>query len=305
MKCKICNLTLKSKRKFINHLKTHNIQLLEYYIKYENFKIPKCNVCNNDCAIRQGITFQKTCGNSDCKAKNFKLCWTNKKRKTQGEKRKKYLKTHKHNWGSIYRNIESLPEKKFKKIIEKYDLKVYQWFKSDEFERFFEIDFAIPNLKIGYEINGNQHYNTNGTLSKYYKDRHDIIESKGWTLIEIPYLLCFNEKYISKIIEKSTKGKKINFIKPVKRIKRINKEKIQKELMYKERIKNNLKKQQENIEKNKNKIINSNINFSKFGWVIQVSKILNCSPQYVNRWIKKNMLDFYKEKCFKRNGTII
>ena len=33
-------------------------------------------------------------------------------------------------------------------------------------------------------------------------------------------------------------------------------------------------------------IINSDIDFSKFGWVNKVAIILNISSQFVNRWMK-------------------
>ena len=63
-------------------------------------------------------------------------------------------------------------------------------------------------------------------------------------------------------------------------------------------IKNKIDK--ENKIKNQiEEIKNSNINFSKFGWVNKVSKILKITPQKVNCWMKKNMLEFYNNNCFK------
>lgn len=47
-------------------------------------------------------------------------------------------------------------------------------------------------------------------------------------------------------------------------------------------------------------LLNSDIDFSKFGWVNKASKILNIRPQKVNNWMKKNMLEFYEKNCFKR-----
>lgn len=46
-------------------------------------------------------------------------------------------------------------------------------------------------------------------------------------------------------------------------------------------------------------LIDSNINFNKFGWVNKASEILEMTPQSVNRWMKKNMQDFYNEKMFR------
>lgn len=48
-------------------------------------------------------------------------------------------------------------------------------------------------------------------------------------------------------------------------------------------------------------ILNSNIDFTKFGWVTQVSKIINQKPQRVCYWMEKVMPEFYS-KCFRRKN---
>lgn len=68
-------------------------------------------------------------------------------------------------------------------------------------DRLFRIDIAFPNEKIGIEINGNQHYETNGTLKKYYQERHDLIEKSGWKLFELHYSVVYNRAVIFDIIE--------------------------------------------------------------------------------------------------------
>lgn len=60
-------------------------------------------------------------------------------------------------------------------------------------KRFFSIDIAFPDKMIGIEINGGQHYESDGNLKPYYQKRHDLIESQGWKLYEIPYHIAFNE----------------------------------------------------------------------------------------------------------------
>lgn len=47
------------------------------------------------------------------------------------------------------------------------------------------------------------------------------------------------------------------------------------------------------------KVRNSNIDFSKFGWVGKVAQILNKKPQKINMWMKKYVPDIY-ENAFKR-----
>jgi very-short-patch-repair endonuclease len=70
-----------------------------------------------------------------------------------------------------------------------------------EWKRNFAIDIAFPNEKIGIEINGNQHYQSNGQLKKYYQERHDILEGFGWKIFEIPYLMVWNEDFKSDILK--------------------------------------------------------------------------------------------------------
>jgi len=75
--------------------------------------------------------------------------------------------------------------------------------------------------------------------------------------------------------------------------KRIDDKKKEKEEKRKEKINNLI-----------NKITISNINFSKLGWVKEVSKILNIKQQKVNGWMKKNMKEFYEKNCFKRGSKL-
>ena len=67
--------------------------------------------------------------------------------------------------------------------------------------RFFSLDIAFPDQKIGLEINGHQHYNKDGSLKSYYQERHDLIMGEGWNLIEIPYNQVYNEEIMRKIIQ--------------------------------------------------------------------------------------------------------
>jgi hypothetical protein len=48
------------------------------------------------------------------------------------------------------------------------------------------------------------------------------------------------------------------------------------------------------------KITNSEIDFTKFGWVGKVAELINRKPQKVNYLMKKYMNEFYETKCFKR-----
>lgn len=50
-------------------------------------------------------------------------------------------------------------------------------------------------------------------------------------------------------------------------------------------------------------IMNSDINFSRSGWVTKVSKILKIQHQKVLKWMIRFMPEFYEEKCFKRKSS--
>ena len=74
--------------------------------------------------------------------------------------------------------------------------------------------------------------------------------------------------------------------------------KTQKELQHERGI--IIREEQQRIRENRINIIkNSDINFKKFGWVNEVSSLINIPPQKVNIFMKKYMPDFYKD-CFVR-----
>ena len=54
-------------------------------------------------------------------------------------------------------------------------------------DRFFSIDISFPDQKLGFEINGRQHYDDKGNLLPYYQNRHDLITNDGWILHELSY----------------------------------------------------------------------------------------------------------------------
>lgn len=212
-------------------------------------------------------------------------------KKEMSEKKRKFLidNPEKHNWKSNKKLI-SIPCEKLKEILKQNNISYIEEYQPLK-DRFFCIDIAFPNIKLGLEVNGNQHYNKNGSLKEYYKLRKDLIEKDGWKLYDIHFSKIFDNNFINELIfelnNHSLQNVDLSFyIKD----KKINKNKKQK---YEDRIK--LLKQ---------KVENSNIDFSKYGWVKEVSNLLEISVNKGGWWIKKNMKNFYEEKCFKRNGGV-
>ena len=65
----------------------------------------------------------------------------------------------------------------------------------------------------------------------------------------------------------------------------------------KERIENKNKLTSKRIDK----LLNSDIDFSKFGWVQKAADLLEMKSQKISNWMKKNMKEFHQEKCFNRD----
>ena len=164
--------------------------------------------------------------------------------------------------------------------------------------RFFSIDIAFPERKIGIEVNGNQHYNRDGSLREYYQERHELIESFGWKLYEIHYSDCFDPEMILLNIDLGIQPDYTAYF-----------EQKEKSLNNKKKTKPRGETARENnLEKNKpivKKLMESNINFSKFGWVKLAAEIIEIREQKVGSWMKRNMPEFYNENCFKRNRRVM
>lgn len=73
MICKICDkdMTNMNIRGKVQHIRNaHDLDYLEYNVKYEDFKIPKCKICVEKDAKRiKGIDFRETCGSKECISK--------------------------------------------------------------------------------------------------------------------------------------------------------------------------------------------------------------------------------------------
>jgi transposase len=124
--------------------------------------------------------------------------------------RKKFLKENpdKHPWRSNNK-FKSIPCEKIKEWLKSKNIQFIEEYSVPNISNNFSIDIAFPDKLIGIEINGNQHYNTDGTLKEYYQKRHDIIKSYGWNLIELHYSIAFHindfELIIKQLLNSETK----------------------------------------------------------------------------------------------------
>jgi very-short-patch-repair endonuclease len=161
-------------------------------------------------------------------------------------------------------------------------------------ETLYEIDFANPDKKIAIEIDGEQHYSDKKMIDHDLK-RDLVLKSLGWRTIRIrwSHYKVLSKKQREEIIENLMSHsynieEKITLYKDHKI--RIENESKNKRLKKKEDLLNDKIKM----------ILESEIDFSKFGWVKEVSILLNVSENSGGRFIRKHMKDFYEESCFKR-----
>lgn len=257
--------------------------------KLEKPKIcPKCN-CNFD------ITYKRR--NKYCSIECSRGMSVESRKKIS-ESRKKYLHNNpnQHPWKRSNKHI-SHPCEIVKNFLTDSGISyIDEWTPLED--RYFSIDIAFPDIQLGIEINGNQHYNSDGTLKKYYQDRHDLIESSGWTLIELHYSIAYNLEKLKTVINIIHNREQPDYSEYFKdRLDKINSKKA---LNTQSKQKSRQEKLDLKWEPYKEKVLDSGIDFSKFGWVNRVSKVIDLSPQHVGRWMEHYLPDLYS-KCYKRN----
>jgi very-short-patch-repair endonuclease len=113
--------------------------------------------------------------------------------------KKKWMKEKPQNHIWNFSKNKSIPCEFLKNKLNEFHIKFEEEYKPLYPNRFFAIDIAFPDKKIGIEINGNQHYNKDKTLKSYYQERHDLIEKDGWKIYEFHYLLAYDDKILDQI----------------------------------------------------------------------------------------------------------
>lgn len=125
---------------------------------------------------------------------------TEESRKIISQKRKEYLKANpdKHVWKNNNK-FKSNPCEHFKNLLKENNINFVSEFEPLN-DRLFSIDIAFPSIKLGLEINGNQHYNKDKSLKPYYQKRKDLIVTAGWKLYDIHYSLVFKKEITDQLI---------------------------------------------------------------------------------------------------------
>jgi transposase len=215
------------------------------------------------------------------------------KNKTISEKRKAWLAANpdKHPWRRKNKFL-SPPCEKVKSFLKEKGVSFVEEFQPLlNIGRNFSIDIAFPEKKIGIEVNGNQHYNRDGTLKPYYQNRSDILKENGWKLYELHYSLAYNPSLIESILEEIKIGEKVvNFDFEKYAQEKINKSETNK--LYFQRKK---RKMSPPLTSDDYKEEFANLTLA------EISKILNRSSSTVHGFLKRNGLKFVlKNKNNKR-----
>jgi len=211
--------------------------------------------------------------------------------------RKKYLEEHKdeHVWKRNTKFI-SIPCQNLKNKFTELGISfIEELIPFDDYN--YSVDIAWPDIKVGIEVNGNQHYNSDGSLIEYYQNRHNIFKERGWKLFEIHYSKCYNINInnFQDILNLDIYDKEY--------IKDYFNKKINKSILYLENKKKKEEEKQHKISFYKNSIISlindSNIDFSKFGWVEKAKLYLENNfgillKGNVSRFIKKYYPEFFE-----------
>jgi len=183
---------------------------------------------------------------------------------------------------------KSWPEKIFEKLLNDNDITGYHY--NYPFMR-YRFDFCFPDLLIDIEIDGSTH---NLEKVKQIDQERDLIATKyGWKILRIDASLLYHKENHQIIINE------------VKKI--LNENSLSKIILTNKKHKQSLKrgeavKLKHDIKNENTKIliINSNIDFSKFGWVSKVAKLIGITPQKTSQWMKRHLPELYKT-AYKRN----
>jgi predicted DNA-binding protein YlxM (UPF0122 family) len=226
------------------------------------------------------------------------------------ESRKKFLKENpdKITWRREDVKI-SQPCENVKNFLRKNNIQFIPEFDPGVDGRFFSVDIAIPEKQIIIEVNGNQHYNNDGTLKSYYQERHDLIEKLGWTIYEIHYTDAFNEEKWNKFC-KFLKGSKIiidfNYESYIKKQPTYSK-KTSNKYLYHDNCECGNKKMQTSkkcnkcIQSDKSKHIPSKEELEKLineMPMTHIAKLYNVSDVAIKKWCKKRGVNLSNRRGF-------
>jgi very-short-patch-repair endonuclease len=295
--CEFCKKEVKNKNGLTNHERRCDLNLNKIKRNLDMNKISICKFCGKECkGSSSGHTVvcllnpKREINLKNRNATMFNRIVSEKTKAKISASRIKYLNENpdKVPYRLNHSSKESYPEKCFRECLEKNKIK--GWIKEMPFLR-FSIDFAFPEFKMAVEIDGSTH--NSEKVKEIDKRKTEALNNEGWRVIR------FTAKRINTEVYQC-----MNEVLTLLGEKQIE---IPLELMERKRIKEVFKKNEktkisyfENINKNlKNIVETCEIDFSIYGWRLHLSNLFNYSVHATVNWMKKNMKEFYDERCFK------
>lgn len=330
--CKYCGKVFSTKQQLGGHVtfcelnpnKRHNLDLLHLArnnknVKDETFVCKYCGkiVGNNGCLVLHErrcklnplyVPTQKQITRKIKKNKPRKLSEEHKQKIRDGLA--KWKKQNEQLFLEYSRGKSKCCEN-FKQMLRNKNISFIEEYTPFIPNRLYSLDIAFPNEKIGIEINGSQHYTTNGELNDKTLEKQKYFEEHGWKIFQIYYKQCYNINIedFSDILSLDIYDK--SYIQEDFDVRRKNK--VKKELERKkyleQREKEKLQKEEIQYSIIKNLIENSGIDFSKSGWSRKAQEyIKKYNPEWnsgVFRIIRRYCPEFLKQdNVWKRKGSI-
>lgn len=140
--------------------------------------------------------------------------------------------------------------------------------------RGYSVDIALPGTNLAIEVNGNQHYGTDGKLKPYYQERHNILETNGWKVIEVHFSYCYSSDWVDSFLEAIVKDNDVSaFISLPPRFKQRREKKVSEAKQTCPTIIERLREMDK----------------TSFGWVVRASKELGICTTHIRRLVLKHM----------------
>lgn len=330
--CKYCGKVFSNKQQLGGHItfcelnpnKHHNLDLLHLARNNKNDKLEKhvCKYCgkkigNKGCLVlherkcKLNPLYVPTQKQIECEIKK------NKPRKLSEETKQKIreglAKWKKENEQLFleYSRGKSKCCENFKQMLRNKNISFVEEYTPFIPERLYSLDIAFPNEKIGIEINGSQHYKTNGELNEKTIEKQKYFEAQGWKIFQIYYKQCytisidkFSDILALNIYDKSYIQEDFDL-----RYKNKAKKEIERKKYLEQREKEKLQKEEIQYSIIKNLIENSGIDFSKRCWSKNAKEYLiernELFDKQIFRSIKKYFPEFLKRNdVWKRKGSI-
>ena len=176
----------------------------ELFKKYDFLNNSKLHKAKN-----LGLFCSRTAGESLKISKKPRVKHSQETKDNLSKIRKDFLKNNpdKHPWKKKDKLL-SVPCENLKKALDSMKIQYIGEF-SPSNDKHYSIDVFLPNYNLALEVNGNQHYNNDGTLKRYYQDRHNFIIELGYEVHELHYSLFFNNDKIKELINNLLENKEV------------------------------------------------------------------------------------------------